>query len=452
MSLFDLLSNIGNKIKNNPVSNYANSIKTKATTLNPNPTLSELLLGQKIGTDDIDYSGLKGVDTSTPEYRESMGLSKDDPDPMVNISISNPQRYGGLFNDLTKGYKENRFNPISIDNFQDNDLEFGRKKGFAYRLGEGLGTLGRIAESPLGRGLITGAAIGMLGGNPAQVLTYGTVTGASNQSNRSKDALYRQQLAKEGIDTSNITGYINDDTYKSMLTAKQLRDNAEYRNALLTSQQEQNKIANQFRQDQIERQAQQDMFNNKIALQKLGLDSAKLQAYLKSLENKGKTQNSKTTNVINKNGAAIAKIDSLIDMLEKSKDKNDKSYGATGFWQGVQAESPYRAVTQNLNKNSTEEQIGLRSQLADLGSMVITDRSGTAQTANELKRLRPFIADAYDRPETAISKLKSMRNNILNETNYYLQSEGLAPEDFGISSNTDKVETTTSGNKPKRIY
>ena len=237
-------------------------MKQQQKTLNPKPSLYERLFGEKIGTDDIDYSGLKGVDTSTPEYRESLGLDANDPDPYVNISVSNPQKYGGLLNDLTAGYKENRTTPLSMNNFGDNDLDFGRKKGLGYRLGEGLGTIGRVADSPLGRGLLTGAAIGLLGGNPAEMLTYGTVAGANNQANRTRDALYRQQLQKEGIDTTGMNGYITDSTYKSMLAAKQMRDNAEYRNAMLSNQQEQNKITNQLRQDQLERQARQDQLNN----------------------------------------------------------------------------------------------------------------------------------------------------------------------------------------------
>lgn len=286
MGLFDFITN---KVKNNALTNYANSVKNK--TLDPNASIYKRLLGEEIGTDDIDYAALKGVDRTMPEYRENMGLDKNDTDPMVNISISNPQRYGGLLNDLAAGYKENRINPISLNNFGDNDIAFNRKKGFGYRLGEGLGSIARVGESPLGRGLLTGAAIALLGGSPAEALAYGGTATALNQGNRGRDALYRNQLEGEGIDTSGISGYITDDTYKSMLAAKQMKDNAEYRNTLLTNQQEQNKIANQFRRDQAERQAKQDEFNKNIQLQRLGLGYANLSDRQQARAEANKTKN-----------------------------------------------------------------------------------------------------------------------------------------------------------------
>ena len=50
--------------------------------------------------------------------------------------------------------------------------------------------------------------------------------------------------------------------------------------------------------------------------------------------------------------------------------------------------------------------IDARAYSADLGSMVIHDRSGAAVTAAEFPRLRPFIPLATDDPETARKKLR----------------------------------------------
>jgi hypothetical protein len=324
-------------------------------------------------------------------------------------------------NDLLGGYNENRTQKFSVDNWNNNYLDNGNKKGLAYRLGEGLGSFAKLAESPIGRSLLVGGIVGATGGDGLQALTYGAQTGMLNQQNRAKDQMYRKALADRGIDTSGIRGYVGDSMFKSILEDAQLRDNAEYRNAMLETQVNNQREMMEYRKQEAERQARQDRIDTDIAYKKLGLQE-------RELAQRG-GGSAKTQNVIKKNGAALAKIDALIDMLEKSKNKNDASYGATGFWQGAQAESN-RAIAQHLNNNSTPEQIELRSQLSDLGSMTITDRSGTAQTVNELKRLRPFIADSYDRPETAIAKLKSMRNNIENETRYYMDSEGLSYDDF----------------------
>lgn len=46
-----------------------------------------------------------------------------------------------------------------------------------------------------------------------------------------------------------------------------------------------------------------------------------------------------------------------------------------------------------------------RAAIADLGSMIIHDRSGAAVTASEYPRLRPFIPLATDKPDVARNKL-----------------------------------------------
>ena len=93
----------------------------------------------------------------------------------------------GILNDISTGYRENRTTPISLDNF-------GQNKGFATRLGEGLGSIARFAESPAGRALIMGGLVGATGGSGLQALAYGAGAGLGNQQNRMKDATYRKQL------------------------------------------------------------------------------------------------------------------------------------------------------------------------------------------------------------------------------------------------------------------
>ena len=112
----------------------------------------------------------------------------------MNATISENPRTGGFLRDFSGGFHENRWTPASLDNFGQNTLADGRKKGFAYRAGEALGSLARFGESPLGRSLLVGGAIGALGGNPAEMLTYGATTGMLNQGNRMRDRAYRDDL------------------------------------------------------------------------------------------------------------------------------------------------------------------------------------------------------------------------------------------------------------------
>jgi hypothetical protein len=259
-NLFQLLSNVKNKISN----------LGGAQGLTP----YERLFGQQApSSDDVEPNELlKGVDTSSPYYKESMGEEA----PLVNITASQNPRVGGIFNDIVNGYRENRTTPISMNNFGDNNIDFNRTKGLSYRIGEGLGSVGRFIDSPLGRGVLTGAAVAALGGAPGEALAYGGTATALNQGNRGRDTLYRQQLAAEGIDTSNVRGYINDNTYKSMLAAKQMKDNAEYRNALLTSQQQAQQEAREDRKLQREMQLEQNKFNNYIQGQRVAQGWANL--------------------------------------------------------------------------------------------------------------------------------------------------------------------------------
>jgi hypothetical protein len=97
-------------------------------------------------------------------------------------------------------------------------LDNGNKKGLAYKLGEGLGSFAKLAESPLGRSLLVGGIVGASGGSGLEALSYGAQTGMLNQANRMKDQMYRAELKKMGFDTSGIRGYIGDDTFNKIFS------------------------------------------------------------------------------------------------------------------------------------------------------------------------------------------------------------------------------------------
>lgn len=60
--------------------------------------------------------------------------------------------------------------------------------------------------------------------------------------------------------------------------------------------------------------------------------------------------------------------------------------------------------------------IDARATIADIGSMVIHDRSGAAVTAAEFPRLAPFIPSATDSPETVRRKLLQLREKLSEDT------------------------------------
>jgi hypothetical protein len=138
----------------------------------------------------------------------------------MNATISQNPRVGGLFNDIMSGAKENYATGFAAPNLYENETPDGRKKGFAYRLGEGLGTAGRFLESPLGRGLLTAGIVGATGGNGLQALAYGGQTGLMNQNLRNADNLYRQQLKDNyGFTDEQLAqrkGYIDPNTFNNL--------------------------------------------------------------------------------------------------------------------------------------------------------------------------------------------------------------------------------------------
>ena len=112
----------------------------------------------------------------------------------MNATISSNPRVGGIFPDIAAGARENFATGFAAPNLFDDKTSDGRNKGFAYRLGEGLGTMGRFLESPLGRGLITAGIVGATGGSGLEALAYGGQAGSLNQRLRQQDRMFRNEM------------------------------------------------------------------------------------------------------------------------------------------------------------------------------------------------------------------------------------------------------------------
>ena len=169
----------------------------------------------------------------------------------MNVTVSNNPRVGGLLNDIGAGARENFATGFAANNLTDNETTDGRRKGFAYRLGEGLGTIGRVLESPLGRGLITAGIVGATGGNGLEALAYGGQAGLLNQNLRNADNLYRQQLKDNyGFTDEQLNqrkGYIDANTFNNLTKSQNSAMN-------LALRQQTTQSMNRLRELQIEKQ------------------------------------------------------------------------------------------------------------------------------------------------------------------------------------------------------
>ena len=98
------------------------------------------------------------------------------------------------------------------------------------------------------------------------------------------------------------------------------------------------------------------------------------------------------------NVQGIGKIDRALAAV-------DKAPGATGTMAGV-----LNSIPGGLADNfSPQASVDARAAIADVGSIVIHDRSGAAVTASEFPRLRPFIPAVSDSPEVVKTKLQRFK-------------------------------------------
>lgn len=112
---------------------------------------------------------------------------------------------GDILADVGAGYNNNYNNSFTAENLKP------QGQNFANRVGEGLGTLGRFIDSPLGRGLMAYGLNNALGyGNS---LKEGLTAFSGRQNAVNQDKLYKQQLQSLGYDTTGL-GEIDKDSYK----------------------------------------------------------------------------------------------------------------------------------------------------------------------------------------------------------------------------------------------
>lgn len=124
----------------------------------------------------------------------------------------------GFFEDFSRGYREN-----ASQDFNVNNLAPVENKGLATRLGEGLGTIERFANSPLGRGLIAyGLSNSMGDTNP---LEQAFTAGVGRQNNITQDRVYRNQLKQLGMtddELSAIPGNVTKDVFEGVTSGMRL--------------------------------------------------------------------------------------------------------------------------------------------------------------------------------------------------------------------------------------
>ena len=370
----------------NRVQNYINNPVTE-------PNLWQRIVGRDITTDtqlinpETNQITLDSTRVHEPGYLEKVG-----------------QGLKRGLDDILGGYSENRTQNFSTDNWNNNYLDNGNKKGLAYKLGEGLGSFAKLAESPLGRSLLVGGIVGATGGDGLQALSYGAQTGMLNQANRMKDQMYRNELAKMGFDTSGIRGYIGDDTFNKIFQSKQLQDNAEYRNALLEINKRNQEADNQLAQQKLARQEKQDAIDTGIKLQELNLKRQKLE------------------DDRNKKSGGLDNLTAVSNQLKRFED--------TFKTMPNKLESNTLGRFRNATGLQTKEEANFNSQRTLLFNKIARDLGGEKGVLSDqdIKRIEKALPDYTDSYEQKQAKMSAV---------YALLEDRLAVEGASMQDNAD---------------
>ena len=116
-----------------------------------------------------------------------------------------------------------------------------------------------------------------------------------------------------------------------------------------------------------------------------------------------------------------------VGKIDRALAKVDAAPGAFGAVAGALNMVPGGLQDRYAPQSSVEA----RAAIADIGSLVLHDRSGAAVTASEFPRLQPFIPSVSDSPETVKTKLRRFRQEYLaelrNQYDVFGPSQGFKP-------------------------
>lgn len=137
--------------------------------------------------------------------------------------------------------------------------------------------------------------------------------------------------------------------------------------------------------------------------------------------------------VVNGNKKQISVIVDALAELSKHED-------AVGLKRGLGELPGMGNIGDSWNQRKDPAGVAARAQIANVGSLIIHDRSGAAVTVSEYPRLAPFVPKVTDTPAAIRIKLGKLRDGIEYETKLYEE---------GIQSGRIKTtDSAPSGSKP----
>lgn len=154
----------------------------------------------------------------TGEEIELANVGQFNQPSMLSVgTATSPSRQGGFFNDLASGYRENATQGFDVNNLAP------QRKGLATRIGEGLGTLARFYDKPIGR-MAVATGLSMLT-DEANPLGEGVKAYVGRQQYQTADKVYRNQLKQLGMtdeELNAIKGNVTKDIFEGVTSGMRL--------------------------------------------------------------------------------------------------------------------------------------------------------------------------------------------------------------------------------------
>lgn len=263
--------------------------------------------------------GLNRGDINIAKMQDELGIVK--PQTKEEIALASAGQFnkpdmvrqGGLVQGYNQGYNLNYDNPTNT---------------VGTRIGQAVGTLGRAIDTPLGRGLIAYGLSKAVGDtNP---LEQAFTAGVGRQTNITKDKTYRQGLINMGIDADEVNaipGIMTDDVFNNYARAKQLQDNALYRQDMIDTQRENARTLNNYRMAQLAEDVKQNELENYYKGQQLAQGWEKINLD-KDNKSKGKPLSDSQVKELNNTQQFVTALDNISDRYNNAK--YDKLFGVGG--------------------------------------------------------------------------------------------------------------------------
>lgn len=331
----------------------------------------------------------------TDEEKELARVGQFNQPTQLSLGTSNDLRQGGLLNDLVSGFRENYTQGFDVNNLAS------QNKGLATKIGEGLGTLARFYDKPIGRFAAAAGLSALTGGvNP---MNEGITAYVGRQGNLTRDKAYRQNLVKMGFEKdviNSIPGIMTDSIYENLIKAKQLQEQQKYREMYLDNQKQQNELMNQYRRDQLkaqelERAAQREDRAATRALtargQNLNYDIAMRKLIAEA---------NKETAAERKEKAKLKQAQNTINMISKAKEIVQNNPSAFGYIQGALGAD----VSNRLFKGGTQARSTINSVAAEYRKYL----TGAQMSDRERLDYEKFLPSPKDNAKIINDKLNAM--------------------------------------------